>query len=338
MRQGISNTLLVLLVIGVLLTGCGGAAPATTPVPTGTASAPPATPATSAGSALMWEPQMDMEPAVRNYLANQPEAWGLTPAQAIVPGKTVLVDVRQPEEYQKGFIQGAINIPLRELTRALTALPAQDKEVVVVCDTGARGAIAMVTLQLLGWKQAKSLYGGMKGWADAKLPSVTTPVPKRPANAQPKVNAEMLATLDSYLNQRLPPDYGRVSPDELATAMTVPPFETLVDPEVWAQGPPFLIDVSEPSEFAQGSIDKAINMPFRSIPDSLDMIPWSVPTVVVCGVENRLTSLDRTNKYIVTVCPNGHRSAVAMMLFHLLGFHDVHALDGGIKAWKAAGK
>ncbi|HEX9116546.1 MAG TPA: rhodanese-like domain-containing protein, partial [Anaerolineae bacterium] len=103
-------------------------------------------------------------------------------------------------------------------------------------------------------------------------------------------------------------------------------------------GPPYVIDVSEPAEFGKtGSVAKAVNLPLRTIPGSLASIPWTTPTVVVCGVENQLTTLDRTYKYIVTVCPNGHRSAVAMMVFQLLGFRDVHALDGGLKAWKAAG-
>ncbi len=287
---------------------------------------------------MFWKPQVDMQPVVKTFLANVPEAWGLMPAQGVILGRTILVDVRQPEEYAQGFIQGAINIPLRELTRSLAALPTQDKEVVMVCDTGARGAVAMVTLQLLGWKQAKSLYNGLNGWQEARLPLVTSPVPKRPTNPQPKVDAGILASLDGYLNVRLDGDYGRMTPARLTAALDETPFEALVDPEVWAQGPPFLIDVSEPEEFAKGSIGKAINMPFRTIPDSLDRIPWSTPTIVVCGIESQLSELNRTYKRIVTICPNGHRSAVAMMVFHLLGFRDVKALDGGLKAWRAAGK
>lgn len=281
---------------------------------------------------------MDLRPVIDDFLANVPAAWGLLPAQAVIPKKTILVDVRQPEEYQQGFIEDAVNIPLRELTRSLGALPAKDKEVVLVCDTGVRSAVGMVVLQMLGWKQAKSLYDGMKGWQEAKQPVVTSPAPKRPANPQPNVDAALLATLDGYLNQGLPQDYGRITPEVMARAMAQTPFEELIDPEVWAQGPPFLIDVSEPTEFAKGSLDKAINMPFRSIPSSLAMIPWKTPTIVVCGVENQLTTLDRTYKYIVTICPNGHRSAVAMVIFQMLGFRDVHALDGGIKAWNAATK
>ncbi len=333
-----TRTFLVLLAIAVLLAGCGGGKP-TGPTPTPTVDLSQRVHTSSGtGSAMFWKPQVDMQPTIRSFLANMPDAWGLMPPQSVVPGKTILVDVRQPEEYQTGFIPGAINIPLRELTKSLKALPEQEKEVVMVCDTGARGAVAMVTLQLLGWKQAKSIYNGLSGWQEAKLPLVTSPVPKRPENPQPKVDAGVLASLDSYLNNRLEQDYGRMSPDQLTAALNEPPFETLVDPEVWAQGPPFLIDVSEPDEFAKGSIGKAINMPFRTIPNSLDRIPWSTPTIVVCGIESQLSELNRTYKRIVTLCPNGHRSAVAMMVFHLLGFRDVKALEGGLKAWMAAGK
>ena len=334
-RNPLTKPILVLLLLSIVLYGCSGGKPAVTP--TADVSKPAQASSGAGGSAMLWKPQVDMRPVVKDFLANVPEAWGLMPAQGVIPGRTILVDVREPEEYAKGFIQGAINIPLRELTKSLAALPPQDKEVVMVCDSGTRGALAMVALQMLGWKQAKSLYNGLNGWQEAKLPLVTSPVPKRPANPQPKVDAGVLASLDSYLNVRLDGDYGRMSPDGLAAAMDETPFEELVDPEVWAQGPPFLIDVSEPNEFAKGSIDAAINMPFRTIPDSLDRIPWSTPTIVVCGIESQMTELNRTHKRIVTICPNGHRSAVAMMVFHLLGFRDVKALDGGIKAWKAAG-
>ena len=334
-RNPLSKPILALLLLSLLLNGCGGGKPGATP--TVDVSKPVQTPLGAGGSAMLWQPQVDMQPVVKDFLANVPEAWGLMPAQGVIPGRTILVDVREPEEYAKGFIQGAINIPLRELTKSLAALPPQDKEVVMVCDSGTRGAVAMVVLQMLGWKQAKSLYNGLKGWQEATLPLVTGPVPKRPTNPQPKVDAGVLASLDSYLNVRLDGDYGRMTPAQLTAALDETPFEELVDPEVWAQGPPFLIDVSEPNEFAKGSIGKAINMPFRTIPDSLDRIPWSTPTIVVCGIESQMTELNRTHKRIVTICPNGHRSAVAMMVFHLLGFRDVKALDGGIKAWKAVG-
>ncbi len=345
------RTISVLLLLAVLA-GCGGGGGKSTgPNPEGTTAAaataaagqvaagptPTGVPGIPGGTGRAWDPPRNMEPVVRNFLANVPDAWGLFPAQGFAAKKTFLVDVRQPEEYAKGFIEGAVNIPLRELTKNLNALPPQDQPVTVVCDTGSRAAIAMVTLQMLGWKQAKSIYGGLEGWQEAKLPLVTGPVQKRPSNAQPKVDAKLLEALDGYLQKGLESDYGLIDPAGLKRDLALTPFEELVDPDVWVQGPPFMIDVSEPKEFSQGSIGKAINMPFRTIPDSQEMIPWTTPTVVVCGVENHLTTLDRTYKYIVTICPNGHRAAIGMMMLQLLGFRDVHALQGGLKAWKAAG-
>ena len=343
-KNGLRIAVLILLLIGTVLSGCRGADPSgAAAVPATAAVAPVSTGAAVStgvpdGAGRTWTSPIDMQPIVDNFLAGMPDGWGLLPAQTFAAKQSVMIDVRQPEEYAQGHIEGAVNIPLRDLTRNLAALPAQDQQVALVCDTGMRAALGMVTLQMLGWKQARSIYGGLKGWQDAKLSLVTGPAPKQPAGNQgPKVDAQLLAALDGYLNQGLPQDYGRTDSEALNRAFAQTPFDDLVDPEVWIQGPPFVIDVSQPDEFSKGSLGGAVNMPLRDISASLDKIPWTTPTVVVCGVENELTTLDRTYKYIVTVCPNGHRSAIALMMLQLLGFRDVHTLDGGLKAWRAAG-
>jgi rhodanese-related sulfurtransferase len=345
LRNRSRSLLLAWVLLACLLNGCAGAPALTpgaaskiTPGPLASSGTPaPAVAVVPGGSGRSWEPDPSLVPALTSYLAAMPEGWGLLPAQSFASKKSYLIDVRQPEEYQKGFIDGAINIPLRELVRNVGALPAQDQAITVVCDNGARSAVAMVTLQLLGWKGAKSLYGGLKGWQEAKQTLVTAPIPQKAAGAQVKVDTKIATALETYLSQGLAPDYGQIDAAKLGEELTLTPFEELVDPEVWAQGPPMLIDVSEPAEFAKGSISSAVNMPFRGLPGQKDQIPWKTPTVVVCGVENHLTTLDRTYKYIVTICPNGHRAAIAMMTLQLLGFRDVHALAGGIKTWKDAG-
>jgi hypothetical protein len=43
----------------------------------------------------------------------------------------------------------------------LQALPVKDKEIVLICDSGHRSAIGMAVLQMLGYKKAKSLAGGV---------------------------------------------------------------------------------------------------------------------------------------------------------------------------------
>jgi len=256
------------LLVFLLASGCAGK---TIPAATST-TAPAAVPAATAASQPRAE--LDMEPIVRDFLANLPEGWGLAASQAVAKTKPFIVDVRQPDEYSQGFIESAVNIPLRELVRNLQAMPALDQDIVVVCSSGDRSAIGMAALQMLGYKKVKSIAGGMQAWQAAKLPVVTQPVPQRPSGSPPKVNADLQSTLDHYLTSVLPDGWGMISPSDLVEDQTrKSTLETEIQPETYDQGPSFLVDVSEPDEFAKGSLPKVINIPIRGLPDNLDKIP-----------------------------------------------------------------
>ncbi|RPH35611.1 DUF3410 domain-containing protein, partial [bacterium] len=81
------------------------------------------------------------------FLKNLPADWYLVSAHDVASAKPFVVDVRQPDEYAKGFIDGAVNIPLRELAVSLQALPPTNTNTVVVSDTGHRSALGMAVLQ-----------------------------------------------------------------------------------------------------------------------------------------------------------------------------------------------
>lgn len=79
-------------------------------------------------------------------------------------GAPVLLDVREPAEFDAWAIPGARNVPLGDLADALADIDA-DGEVVVVCASGARSARAVVALEAAGI-DAVNLAGGMLAWAD----------------------------------------------------------------------------------------------------------------------------------------------------------------------------
>lgn len=85
--------------------------------------------------------------------------------------KAVIVDVREPEEYVKGHITNAKNIPLAQLDERLPAV-AKNKglPVILVCEKGARAVRAEAQAKKLGYTQAQAMAGGMKGWREAGLP------------------------------------------------------------------------------------------------------------------------------------------------------------------------
>jgi adenylyltransferase/sulfurtransferase len=75
----------------------------------------------------------------------------------------VLLDVREPFEYDIGHIEGSKFIPLGQLTQRVNELDTAD-EIVVYCHTGVRSAQAAKFLQGLGFKKVKSLRGGIRAW------------------------------------------------------------------------------------------------------------------------------------------------------------------------------
>ena len=95
----------------------------------------------------------------------------------------VVIDVREPSEFETGHIPGAINIPRGVLEFQVDAHPAvanvsdpalspKERPIVVVCRTGGRAALSAVNLQRLGFADVRSIAGGVLAWGEAGLPLV----------------------------------------------------------------------------------------------------------------------------------------------------------------------
>lgn len=78
--------------------------------------------------------------------------------------KVILVDVREPGEYQICRIEGAKLIPLGALPSHVQSLP-DDEEVICYCHHGIRSLDAAVWLRQQGIEHAKSLAGGIERWS-----------------------------------------------------------------------------------------------------------------------------------------------------------------------------
>lgn len=78
--------------------------------------------------------------------------------------KPHIIDVREPAEFRKGRIPGARNVPLSRLPDAIKGTVKPDDEIVLVCATGARSAVAFRKLRRAGYKRARNLTGGMRAW------------------------------------------------------------------------------------------------------------------------------------------------------------------------------
>lgn len=95
--------------------------------------------------------------------------------------KPLLLDVREPKEFEGMHIEGAINVPRGVLESACeydydetepALVEAREREVVVICRSGHRSVLAAYTMQSLGFKRAVSLKTGMRGWSDYEQPMI----------------------------------------------------------------------------------------------------------------------------------------------------------------------
>ncbi|MBR9858829.1 MAG: rhodanese-like domain-containing protein [Gammaproteobacteria bacterium] len=84
----------------------------------------------------------------------------------------VVVDVRAAEEFRKGHIAGAINVPAAQLKANNLNLieKYQDKPVILVCETGMTTSSVGRLLTKAGFKQVHALRGGMADWRTQNLP------------------------------------------------------------------------------------------------------------------------------------------------------------------------
>lgn len=83
--------------------------------------------------------------------------------------KTVLIDVRTPEEFATGHLEGALNIDHQVISQRIgMAGVGKDDEVILYCRSGRRSALALETLKGMGYRKLQN-YGSMDE-ARKKLP------------------------------------------------------------------------------------------------------------------------------------------------------------------------
>lgn len=80
-----------------------------------------------------------------------------------------LIDVRTPDEFNLGAINGAINIPLDDIRHHLNDIP-KNKPIVLYCGVGLRGYLASNILRQNGFNDVRNLIGGLKTYTAAVTP------------------------------------------------------------------------------------------------------------------------------------------------------------------------
>jgi molybdopterin/thiamine biosynthesis adenylyltransferase/rhodanese-related sulfurtransferase len=90
-----------------------------------------------------------------------------------------LVDIREQDEFDEGYIPGATFIPRGFLELRIEDKVGKDEDVVVYCAGGTRSLLAGQTLKRMGYEKVRSMAGGFTKWKDAGNPW------KKPQNLTP---------------------------------------------------------------------------------------------------------------------------------------------------------
>ena len=124
--------------------------------------------------------------------------------------KPLLVDIREQNEFDAMHIDNALHVPRGILESSCEynyedtvkeLVEARDRDVIVVCRSGNRSALAAYTMQLMGYCRVASMKTGLRGWNDYELPLIDASGRMVPVEAA-----------DEYFTTRLRPD--QIEPKE----------------------------------------------------------------------------------------------------------------------------
>lgn len=99
----------------------------------------------------------------------------VSPAEAVrlMNEGAVLIDVRGPNQFKDGHIEGARNVPGDQIVSGGTALARlAEKTLILCCDSGTAGGAAARTLARGGFGKVYTLRGGLTAWRQENLPVV----------------------------------------------------------------------------------------------------------------------------------------------------------------------
>ncbi len=119
--------------------------------------------AVASGSMLIW-------PLLRRN-AGCPAISTLDATMRINKQDAMVLDVRDAEQYARGHLPRARNIPVKELEGRLTEIERyRNKPIIVVCEQGSRAAAAAAILKKAEFAEVLTLDGGLAAWRKADLP------------------------------------------------------------------------------------------------------------------------------------------------------------------------
>jgi rhodanese-related sulfurtransferase len=267
-------TLVALLVLVLFAAGCGSS-PTPAPKPAAPAAAPaaPAIDKVAETKAAAWEgyKKILVDVAGKTFPLDPVKAKELLTGNE---NKYLVIDLRSAEDYAKGHVKGAVNIPLAQLPQNLDKLP-MDKTLMLYCYTGQTSSIAMVPLKYYGYK-AVSISRGFPTVEKAGFVVDTAAVAFTPVAAKAPADTKVAAaqaglkdTLDALVKQFA------------AKTLIIPgkDVKSLVDASA---GKYHIVDLRAADDFNKGYIKGAISVPLATLADAMKSFPKDKTIVLYC--------------------------------------------------------
>ena len=224
----------------------------------------------------------------------------------------MILDIRSAEDYAKGHIQGAINVPYgMDVAASLEKIPS-DKTVYVYCYSGQTASQTALLLNLAG-KKALNVSGGFNNGI-SKQEAAEKWMTTEPASFDDKtyaVDADIKAAVENYYKQVEKAEYAKnnISPKQLKQLMES-------GEEV------FIADLRSEEDYSKGHIEGAVSLPYgKGMQEKFDILP--------------------TDQTIYVYCYSGQTASQMMAALRLKGY-TVYNLSGGMGAeggsgWLGAG-
>jgi rhodanese-related sulfurtransferase len=219
--------------------------------------------------------------------------------------RLVICDVRTPVEFQGHCLPNAYSTPSFDLALHAHGLSEQYDTIVVNCAGRTRSILGAAAVQLLGIDKVHALENGTMGWTVAGLEvergvNRTLPAPSASSIEAGEAAAARLAASTGI---------GHIAPEELEALMARRGSEMV-----------YLFDVRPLEDYKAGHIEHAIALPGGQAAQRVDDF------TAVPGAE------------IVFVDEIEARAMLTAFWYRAMGFPRVRVLQGGMRAWAAAGR
>lgn len=253
-------------------------------------------------------------PKTQNYFVTLPEDTNVISAGDFLAKVTagedmVILDLRSEEDYAKGHIKGAVNVPFgNAIPAALRKIP-NNKPVYLYCYTGQTASQATVLLNIAGIDATNVRSGYTAIAKEEAAANLTTTEAAVLPNAEYEVDEEVRdAIIKYFFEMSIEENYGKfnIKPAQLKEALDSKDSNIVI------------VDVRKAEDYQKGHIAGVeINIPFGAgMQEQFDQIP--------------------SDKTIVVQCYSGQTASQTMAVLRLLGYQ-AYSLSGGTTGWTDAG-